>query len=71
MLSLICYPIFEMRRRRSSSRIRILRPFISNKPSEAKADSVRMAFEVVMFERFATSSRESLMFIELSYSFVP
>ena len=42
----------------SSFIILILRPSIAISFSEAKIDNVRIAFEVVIFDRLARSSRE-------------
>lgn len=52
-----CHPMVEMRRNWDSSRILMRRPSTAMRCSWAKVVKVRMAFEVVMFERLARSSR--------------
>lgn len=54
----VSYPNLLMRRNLSSSRMVIFLPSTTKMCSAAKAVRVRMAFEVVMFERLARSSRE-------------
>ena len=51
------YPLFDMLCNASTSISLIKRPCTSTSPSSAKADKVRMALLVVMFERLAISSR--------------
>ena len=53
-----CYPILLIFLSFSSSMILIFRPSTVIRCSAANCDRVRMAFEVVMFDKFAKSSRE-------------
>ena len=57
-LLLLVYPILLIFFSFSSSMILIFLPSMVISFSVAKLDSVRMAFDVVMFDRFAKSSRE-------------
>ena len=50
-------PLVDMRCRPSSSRMTMSLPWMATRPSAAKLDSVRMAFEVVILESEARSSR--------------
>ena len=53
-----CYPILLIFFSFSSSMILILRPSMVINRSVANCDKVRIALEVVMFDKFAKSSRE-------------
>ena len=57
-LSLIPYPLLLIFFSFSSSMILILRPSMVINRSVANCDNVRMALEVVMFDKLARSSRE-------------